>query len=327
MSNFISQICNGIKCALFGNPQKYCKDTPYKVEDLLLICKLSKKKDTSIHVSTIKINDDKTFEYKNASNEYLNKYIQDDEEFPNKKKLNSISQCRNENIMDIILAVSRYSCQNNVDTGYIKSNSKKYEIKILLFDMSDKSGLNLLKEFNEESWMNKMIQKVGKPIGFIVGFTKERNELNQACKEAYIDVVCSCPGAGRYMIQYFINWATENNYTAVSLSSLPNVLAYYPQTFKFEHRHNCEESAEIVKIPKELYNKKYMNKDPGKGKVYSDMNDYYDDEIFSEHMLNLQDKGYGNVKEPICKDIYKKENLKKGKCGKNGYIMRLCLSK
>jgi hypothetical protein len=325
--NFISGICNGVKCALFGKPKKYCKETEYKVEDLLLVCKFSTKTDKNTYVLSIKINADKTIEFTDATNEHLNKYIEDDEEFPNKKKLSSISSVTHKIMMESILAVSRYSCQNTVESSYIEGQSKKYEIKILLFDMSDKNGLTFLKEFSEVSWINKMIRKVGKPIGFIVGFIKEVNELNERCKEAYIDVVCSCPGGGRYMIQYFINWANKNKYTAVSLSSLPQVLAYYPKTFKFEHRHNCEESADIVEIPKELYDKKYINKDPAKGKIYDSIEDYYDDNIFSEHMINLQEKGYGNVKEKICNDKGDKKNLKKGKCGKDGYVMRLCLNK
>jgi hypothetical protein len=325
--NFISGICNGVRCALFGKPKNYCKETEYKTEDLLLICKIKTKRGTDTHILTIKINGDKTFKFIDATNEYLNKYIEDDEDFPDKKKLSTISRCSDKNIMELILAVSRYSCQNTVETNYIEDQSNKYETKILLFDMSDKGGLTFLKEFGGDSWMNKMITKVGKPIGFIVGFTKERNELNQKCREAYIDVVCSCPGGGRYMIQYFINWANENKYTAVSLSSLPQVLAYYPKTFKFEHRHDCEESADIVEIPKELYDKKYINKDPAKGKIYNSIEDYYDDNIFSEHMINLQEKGYGNVKEKICNGKGDKKNLKKGKCGKNGYVMRLCLNK
>ena len=326
MQKFISGVCNGVRCALFGKPKPYCKETDYKAEDLLLVCKFKTKTDKKTYILSVK-KSGTNIEFTDATNEYLNNYIEDDEEFPNKKKLDTITSCSDKNMMETILAVSRYSCQNTVDTGYIERNSKKYEIKILLFDMSDKSGLTFLEEFSEESWINKMIRKVGKPIGFIVGFTKERNELDQPCKEAYIDVVCSCRGGGRYMIQYFINWARDADYKAVSLSALPQVLAYYPKTFKFEHRHNCEESADIVEIPEEIYSKKYINKNTKKGKVYSDVDDYYDDDIFSGHIKNLQAKKYGNVKTKYCSGTSTKEQLKQGKCGNDGYIMRLCLNK
>jgi len=287
---------------------------------------------------TIKKNADKTFTYTLATDESLEGHVTPHAaSFRKNKFVENIKSFDKEDLIYTVNSIKKYSCQDAVSSHYITGQMRANQIYILLFDMNDKSGKPIMDaddiRTTYDTWFGKMIRLVGKPVGFVLGHLTGQDDQGDPNIEAYIDIVCSCPGAGRYMIQYFIDWTFASGYTAVTLNALPNVLAYYPKAFGFKHQYSCREPPqEIVTPPAALYHKKYLNKDPAAGKVYK-VDDFYDDDNYADHMINLQERLYGEQDNPLCKaqgkhpnGKYKKtkQNLKDGNCGGNGYRMRLC---
>lgn len=118
-----------------------------------------------------------------------------------------------------------------------------------MFDTSDQTANTIL---DRDSTTAVISSIKGKPISFILGHTNYQDDNNKYSKEAYLDVICACSGSGRYLLQYFIDFAKTNRYKAVSLKAIPTVLTYYPK-FGFQHRHSCKKGEKATILPKALY--------------------------------------------------------------------------
>lgn len=159
---------------------------------------------------------------------------------------------------------------------------------------------------------------VHKPVGFILGHYKHEDDSslipghsnNLPAYEAYIDIICSCPGSGKFLLEQFITFAESNNFNAISLSSLPNVLGYYPK-FDFLHRHSCNVVHPIIPPPR--FSKTYKNSD----------DTYLDDEYYN-YMIELKNNKFGRFTND-CEGHLTKEQLATADCGSNGYKMRRCI--
>lgn len=75
-----------------------------------------------------------------------------------------------------------------------------------------------------------------------LGFVLAYKDGHQA---VYLDVICSKPGFGQKVLKGFIHFAMAFGATQVRLSSLPNVLRFYPR-FKFEYRNSCADGPAYV---------------------------------------------------------------------------------
>lgn len=325
------------------DPQNpYCRLNPghYEAENLLLVFYIqpAERLKGEKYLYTIHKNADKSFTYTPATNDYLENYVSNRTHFPINKITTNIKLFNKDDLIDTVNNIKKHACQRGVSDGYIAGQMRENQIYILLFDMSDKSGKEIMDADGVptlyKDWFGKMIRLVGKPIGFILGHLNPEDDRRQPKIESYIDIVCSCPGAGRYMIQYFIDWTFANGHTAVTLNALPSVLAYYPKAFGFKHQASCnlEIPGDIVTPPAKMYDKKYLNKNPLAGKVYSG-DDFYDDDVYGDYMIDLQERLYGDQQDVRClpegkkgDGSYKKtkKQLKDGDCGSFGYRMRLC---
>ena len=183
---------------------------------------------------------------------------------------------------------------------------------MILFDTSDKSALDTLPPS-----CKRFVSVLGKPVSFILGHNNDKDDDGNATKEAYIDIICACPGSGRYLLDYFINFAESNDYNAVSLSAIPTVLTYYPR-FGFSHRHSCNPEESGIVPPAILSDKKYRDE------KYKDIDNIYDDDEYYEYLKHLRDKEFGIITEDCSDPRISKQKLKAAKCGNNGYMMRKC---
>jgi len=238
-----------------------------------------------------------------------------------------------EGIKQIIRAISVYTCPNGaegVDAGYVKSRGTPNTIQIILFDKRNKTSNAQLRIKDERG--RALLKSIGAPISFIIGTVNHLDHFGKDIPngELYIDVICSCTGAGRHLLDFFIDFADRTGYNAVSLSALPNVLLYYPR-FGFTHRSGCKpgdnglEVDVITQKKQELWDRKdfYRN---------MTFEELCDDPEFSDHLSELQEKLYGSQVGDCASNIFKNftkaqkiQVLKRNNCGNNGYMMRKCL--
>lgn len=207
-------------------------------------------------------------------------------------------------LKNLIKSMHDETCKDIVRKSYVNSQLNENQLYLILFDTSD------------NSIENNVIR--GKPVGFILGHNKYRDDNNNYLKEAYIDVICAIPGTGRYLLQYFIDFANMNKYKAVSLKAIPNVLTYYPK-FGFKHRHSCKKNEKGIVPPKELNDEKY--RDP----KYKDINNIYDDDTYFKYQIKLRKNGFGDFDGDCSKKKMTKEEFGDNDCGADGYMMRKCL--
>ena len=122
-------------------------------------------------------------------------------------------------------------------------NINKNDLKKIIIQISDKCNGEIDKSHLYDNFHKNQIYMIlyhqQKPIGFILARKKYRDDLGNSTSEAYIDLICSEVGSGSFLMNYFIQYAKKNKFKAISLSSLPNVLTYYPK-FGFSNRHTCD---------------------------------------------------------------------------------------
>jgi predicted N-acetyltransferase YhbS len=144
-----------------------------------------------------------------------------------------------------------------------------------------------------------------------------------AADYAYIDVVCGTGGIN--LINAFANEANGRGYAFVELSSLANVLAYYPR-HGFEHRKQCIGPPDIV-IPGTLAN---QLKNDMKDMTGTKMDDYYRSDAstdLKDFIMDLHRRGYTSSEKPECQDPgIEWSQYYENDCQIDGFKMRKCFS-
>ncbi len=159
-----------------------------------------------------------------------------------------------------------------------------------------------------------------KDDGLSVGFILARETDDGGI---YLDVICSKEGTGGAFLEFFIAMCEDQGARYVELSSLINVLAFYPR-YGFEHRKSCVsgEGAEIA-MSAELANHIKKGVKEGQLKKYTD---YYADPHILRYVMELHARGYTQtVDPPVCK----KRSLSGARyrqyhCARDGFAMRKC---
>lgn len=184
---------------------------------------------------------------------------------------------------------------------------------------------NLIMILLDKRTHNKTIKglRIGRPLGFIVGRTKVEDFYGNPTTECYLDLVCSCPGTGAHLIDYFIKYSEANNYDAVSLSSIDNVITYYHSKFGFENRHSCVTKNERIFVPSpELI--ELMKTD------YRDTSELAEMPKLFEYLERLRQDKFGKMDDDCNPDnnpILTAKDYQKYRCGSEGWMMRRCHSK
>ena len=214
-----------------------------------------------------------------------------------------------QDFMEIIIELfSQGICKDNVSRDFIEEEdfqTKNHLFMILL----DKQFIKKYKDLS-----------IGQPIGFLVGRTLQGDFYGNPSLECYLDLVCSCPGTGSYLIDYFIRYSETNGYNAVSLSSLDNVITYYYSKYGFENRHSCVVADEPVFIPSD----ELIEKMKGEYRVRKSL---IEKPMLFNYLETLRQSRFGKKDENCDVDmnpILTPEDYIKYRCSSEGWMMRRC---
>ncbi len=139
----------------------------------------------------------------------------------------------------------------------------------------------------------------------------------------YLDIICSAPGTGRPFLNFFLAYCERHGAPYVELSSLLQVLGYYPP-FGFQHRKECTpgkganvamstELAEHIKAG--TISKRLVKVD-----------DFYGDPYILNFAWKLFQRDFSKTTDP---DICTKKSITPGRfkqyyCARDGFTMRKC---
>jgi hypothetical protein len=159
--------------------------------------------------------------------------------------------------------------------------------------------------------------QAGRPTGFLIG-----KQLKD--KGLYLDVICGAPG--RQMIDLFTHIARIYGSPYVQLSSLPNVLSYYP-ALGFQHRKGCGVEADVVMSPQMLDYMKNTMRQIQTGEQLDAFLAMPESQPLREFMMQLHSHGYTTKAafSKICKnpDISDAEYFEE-RCQDDGFKMMKC---
>lgn len=164
----------------------------------------------------------------------------------------------------------------------------------------------------EVTMVRRRPYEVVKPVGFTLAYNVEDG--------LYIDVICSSAGSGAKLLNAMINFysAVVPN-GAITLSSMPTVLAFYPR-FGFQFRKSCSEAT--LAIPQPIV--EGLRQYAAARKFPLTRQEAYDDPVYGALMEFLQENDY-NVKKTNCSK-YMANKYKDYDCGEDGYTMKRCPS-
>ncbi len=166
-----------------------------------------------------------------------------------------------------------------------------------------------------------LMRETGEDIGFILA-------RYLADGGVYLDVICAYEGGSQFL-KFFIALCEVNGASYIELSSLLNVLAFYP-TLGFEHRKDCTpgKGADIA-MSDEL--REYI-KSQMKAGVLTKYDSYYKDPYVLNYLMELHKLKYTNMSADeypeSCKNPAKITGAQFAQrhCGRDGFTMRKCLS-
>jgi hypothetical protein len=152
----------------------------------------------------------------------------------------------------------------------------------------------------------------------------------------YVDVICSKKSKGKDLIQFFIQFAEQQEYEFIELSSLVHVLAYYPKMFQFAHRKSCSSLPEVT-MPEPLQKAlgTLMRDDDKVFELIEKPDLIHDDKFFpfagmlNHFLFELAQKGYLAPTSKKCGEEYNTMtmgDLISNGCFENGLKMRKCLN-
>ena len=220
------------------------------------------------------------------------------------------------------------TCRGEINAEYLDTELSKNTIIMILIDMSNDNRIisdRIAYKLNKNELR-------GDPFAFILG-----REDPEDSSSNYIDIVCSLnrprmdlppiPGKGpqtigaKQIITFFQEYSKSLGKTSVGLRALAPVLTYYP-TLGYQHTKDCKTID--IELPESI---KRRDK-----RTYPTTTDLaYDDDDFSEFMIELRKKNYGRIKKGTekvdrdCDEIPRnKLELKTADCGDEGYYMRKC---
>jgi len=143
-----------------------------------------------------------------------------------------------------------------------------------------------------------------KAVGFILANMNGVNEI-------YLAVICSDPGMGGPLIDFFLKYADDRN-LSVSLEAMPNVLGFYSKDkYGFQFRQSCSPNAQVI------------DASPIVGRKLNGA--LTDDSVFSKFIEQLQEHGFNKQKNGNCnKKNLKASEILENHCENDGYTMFRC---
>ena len=202
-----------------------------------------------------------------------------------------------------IQLVRSAACQDNVSDRYVLESVQRNTIILVMFEA--RNEVVETRTTRRGPTVEESVEVIV-PIGFIIA----RNDANGV----YLDVICAIHNTSK-LLNYFIEYCDGKT---ITLSSLPSVLAYYPK-FKFAFRQSCREPP-LAELPESI-----RTRNASKKPFPKHSENAYDDDDFSDFMVDLVEKGLAVKKDGDCgKKKLSKQDLKTGDCGSDGFTMMRC---
>lgn len=235
-------------------------------------------------------------------------------------------------LINIIKKLNVHACSVGggrvINEDYLLGQLTDNQIYLILFDERNRAPALQIGDASAR----ELMRTIGSPVSFMLSkvihqYDRPPPQAPPPLGEVYIDIICSCTGGGRHLLHFMDEYATANH-SSISLSSLPNVLLYYP-AYGFTHRFTCDpgEADQVDARTLPIWQRRGH---------YSRLtiDQLYDDDEFSAYMSSLQENLYGDQTTPGCigdrlrrlTPAQKKQSIKHNNCGNNGYRMRKCVN-
>jgi len=207
---------------------------------------------------------------------------------------------------DILTTLRYTACGDTVSSQYVSQALTSNTIVMVMYGMESKD-VNVL-GYLRSTPSTTMTQQVRVPVGFILARPNEDG--------VYLDVICAAAN-GSELLKYFIQYSSLMRFSAITLTSLANVLAFYPK-YGFEFRTTCH-GPPLATLPDEIkYRDKHIKPFP---KTWDEA---VDDEDYATFMVRLQRRGLAsNEADHKDTDVNLGDLIDK-EIGYHGFKMKLC---
>lgn len=208
--------------------------------------------------------------------------------------------------VDITNSLRYTACGTTVSPIFVSQALTYNTIVLVMYGMESQDLVVLGKLRSQPT--TTITHQVRVPVGFILA--RPDNE------GVYIDVICAAAN-GSELLKYFIQYTSLMGFSAITLTSLPNVLAFYPK-YGFEFRTSCK-TPPLISLPDEI-----KSRDKKVKPFPKTWEEAIDDEDYATFMVRLQRRGLASNQaehkdtEVNIGDLIDKE------IGFHGFKMKLC---
>lgn len=208
--------------------------------------------------------------------------------------------------VDITNTLRYTACGKTVAPIFV-SQALTYNTIVLVMYGMESQDVNVLGKLRSQP-TTSITQQVRVPVGFILARPDDEG--------VYLDVICAAAN-GSELLKYFIQYASLMGFSAITLTSLPNVLAFYPK-YGFEFRTSCA-SPPLITLPDEI-----KGRDKKVKPFPKTWEEAVDDEDYANFMVRLQRRGLAsNQAEHKDTEVHLEDIIDK-EIGFHGFKMKLC---
>jgi hypothetical protein len=207
---------------------------------------------------------------------------------------------------DITNTLRYTACGTTVAPIFVSQALTYNTIVLVMYGMESKD-VDVLGKLRSQS-VTIITHQVRVPVGFILARPDDEG--------IYLDVICAAAN-GSELLKYFIQYASLMGFSAITLTSLPNVLAFYPK-YGFEFRTSCK-TPPLLTLPDEI-----KGRDKKVKPFPKTWEEAVDDEDYANFMVRLQRRGLASNQAEHKETEVNIGDLIDKEIGFQGFKMKLC---
>jgi hypothetical protein len=207
---------------------------------------------------------------------------------------------------DITNTLRYTACGATVAPIFVSQALTYNTIVLVMYGMESKD-VDVLGKLRSQS-VTTITHQVRVPVGFILARPDDEG--------IYLDVICAAAN-GSELLKYFIQYASLMGFSAITLTSLPNVLAFYPK-YGFEFRTSCK-TPPLLTLPDEI-----KGRDKKVKPFPKTWEEAVDDEDYANFMVRLQRRGLASNQAEHKETEVNIGDLIDKEIGFHGFKMKLC---
>jgi hypothetical protein len=201
----------------------------------------------------------------------------------------------------------RYTACGKTVAPIFVSQALTYNTIVMVMYGMESQDVNVLGKLRSQP-ATTITQQVRVPVGFILARPDDEG--------IYLDIICAAAN-GSELLKYFIQYASLMGFSAITLTSLPNVLAFYPK-YGFEFRTSCT-SPPLITLPDEI-----KGRDKKVKPFPKTWEEAVDDEDYANFMVRLQRRGLASNQADHKDTEVNLEDIIDKEIGFHGFKMKLC---